>query len=45
MKNQTDLTEGIIWKKLLFQFLPIAAGAAFQLLYNAVDAIIVGRFI
>ena len=40
-----DLTEGIIWKKLLMYFLPLAAGTLFQQLYNAVDALIVGRFI
>ena len=41
----TDLTEGVIWKKLLLYFLPLAAGTLFQQLYNAVDALIVGRFI
>ena len=41
----TDLTEGVIWKKLLLFFLPLAAGTLFQQLYNAVDALIVGRFI
>lgn len=40
-----DLTEGPIWKKLLIYFLPIAAGTLFQQLYNAVDAIIVSRFV
>ena len=40
-----DLTEGVIWKKLLLYFLPLAAGTLFQQLYNAVDALIVGRFI
>lgn len=43
--NTTDLTEGIIWKKLILYFLPIAAGTLFQQLYNAVDAIIVSRFV
>ncbi len=41
----TDLTEGVIWKKLLLYFLPLAAGTLFQQFYNAVDALIVGRFI
>ena len=43
--NTTDLTTGVIWKKLLLYFLPIAAGTLFQQLYNAVDAIVVGRFV
>ncbi|MBO5520590.1 MAG: MATE family efflux transporter [Eubacterium sp.] len=41
----TDLTEGVIWKKLLIYFLPLAAGTLFQQFYNAVDALVVGRFI
>ena len=53
MKDQTrknrsagsDLTEGSIWKKLILYFLPIAAGTLFQQLYNAVDAVIVSRFV
>ena len=40
-----DLTQGPIWKKLILFFLPIAASTWFQQLYNAVDAIIVGRFV
>lgn len=44
-KNTTDLTEGTIWKKLLIYFVPIAVGTLLQQLYNAVDAIIVGRFV
>ena len=40
-----DLTQGPIWKKLILFFLPIAASTWFQQLYNAVDSIIVGRFV
>ena len=40
-----DLTEGSIGKKLLLYFVPIAAGTLFQQLYNAADAIIVGKFV
>ncbi|MBQ7692470.1 MAG: MATE family efflux transporter [Oscillospiraceae bacterium] len=40
-----DLTEGVVWKKLLLFFLPIAAGTCIQQLYNAVDGLIVGRFV
>ena len=42
---QKDLTEGVVWKKLLVFFLPIAAGTCIQQLYNAVDGLIVGRFV
>ena len=44
-EHVTDLTEGVIWKKLLIYFLPLAAGTLFQQFYNAVDALVVGRFI
>lgn len=40
-----DLTEGVVWKKLLIFFIPIAAGTCIQQLYNAVDGLIVGRFV
>ena len=40
-----NLTEGSIAKKLIVYFLPIAAGTIFQQLYNAVDGIIVGKFV
>ena len=42
---QTDrnaLTEGVIWKKLLFFALPILLGNIFQQMYNTADALIVG---
>lgn len=45
MENLYDLTEGVIWKKLLTFFVPIAMGTLFQQLYNAVDAVIVGKFV
>ena len=44
-KEKTNLTEGSVWKKLLVFFLPIAAGTIIQQLYNAVDGLIVGRFV
>ena len=43
--SRKDLTEGVVWKRLLFFFLPIAAGTCIQQLYNAVDGLIVGRFV
>ena len=44
-REKTNLTEGSVWKKLLIFFLPIAAGTIIQQLYNAVDGLIVGRFV
>ena len=40
-----NLTEGRIGKKLIMFFLPIAAGTIVQQLYNAVDGIIVGKYV
>ena len=45
MHQQHDLTVGVVWKRLLVFFLPIAAGTCIQQLYNAVDGLIVGRFV
>lgn len=42
-KNQ--ITEGVIWKQLLFFFFPILLGTLFQQLYNTADTVIVGRFV
>lgn len=41
--EQHTITEGVIWKQLLFFFFPILFGTFFQQLYNAADAMIVGR--
>lgn len=46
--NQTvsnQITEGVIWKQLLFFFFPILLGTFFQQLYNTTDAVIVGQFV
>lgn len=43
--NTNEITEGIIWKQLLFFFFPILLGSFFQQLYNTVDAVIVGRIL
>ena len=40
-----QITEGVIWKQLLFFFFPILFGTFFQQLYNTTDAIIVGKFV
>ena len=42
---QNAITEGVIWKQLLFFFFPIVLGTFFQQLYNTADAIIVGKFV
>ena len=44
-RKNTDLTTGVVWKKLLVFFLPIAAGTIIQQLYNAADGLIVGRYV
>lgn len=43
--SQNKITEGVIWKQLLIFFFPILFGTFFQQLYNAADAMIVGRFV
>lgn len=40
-----DITQGSIWKNLLFYFFPIWFGSIFQQLYTTVDAVIVGRYV
>jgi len=43
--NDSDMTSGVIWKQMLRFFFPVAAGSLFQMLYNAADALIVGKFV
>ena len=43
--TENNITEGVIWKQLLLFFFPILFGTFFQQLYNAADAVIVGRFV
>ncbi|MDO5407099.1 MAG: MATE family efflux transporter [Eubacteriales bacterium] len=40
-----QITEGVIWQQILLFFFPILFGTFFQQLYNAADAMIVGRFV
>ena len=40
-----QITEGVIWKQLLFFFFPIVFGTFFQQLYNTVDTMIVGHYV
>ncbi|MDR0723348.1 MAG: MATE family efflux transporter [Treponema sp.] len=44
MEKKYDLTEGVIWKKLLFFLLPIFGGTLFQQFYTTIDAVIIGQF-
>lgn len=39
-----DLTQGVVWRRLLQFAFPIFLGTLFQSLYNTADAVIVGRF-
>lgn len=43
--RDNDLTEGVIWKKLLLFALPVFLGNLFQQFYNAFDAWTVGNFL
>ena len=43
-ERHNDLTEGTIWKQILFFFFPILIGTFFQQLYNTVDSVVVGQF-
>lgn len=43
-KRKYDLTEGIVWQKVLLFAMPILFGILLQSLYTTVDAIIIGRF-
>lgn len=45
MKQSTVMTEGAIWKKILYFSIPLILGNLFQQLYNTVDSIIVGNYI
>lgn len=44
-KGQRDMTEGVIWKQIFAFALPILLSNVIQRLYNAVDSIVVGRFV
>ena len=43
--DQNNLTEGLIWRKILFFAMPILLGQIFQQLYNTFDSLIVGKFL
>ena len=44
-QKENAITEGVIWKQILLFFFPILLGTFSQQLYNAADALIVGRFV
>lgn len=44
-EKENGITNGVIWKQILLFFFPILFGTFFQQLYNAADAMIVGRFV
>ena len=44
-QSTNQITEGVIWKQLLFFFFPILLGTFFQQLYNTIDTVIVGQFV
>ena len=41
--SYNPITEGVIWKQILFFFFPMLLSSIFQQLYNTADALIVGR--
>lgn len=43
--GENPMLTGTIWKELLIFFFPLLGGTFFQLLYNTVDALVVGRFV
>lgn len=43
-KYEKDLTSGCIWKKILLFALPLMLSSVLQLLYNACDIVVIGRF-
>ncbi len=44
-KTSALMTEGIIWKKIIFFAMPLVLGNLLQQMYNAVDSIVVGNYV
>ena len=44
-KGQMDLTEGVIWKKLIIYALPVVLSSLLQSAYSITDLIVAGWFI
>jgi len=45
LANNSSLTDGSVWRKLVWFALPILVGNLFQQLYNTVDSIVVGNYV
>ena len=43
-ERKYDLTEGVVWRKLLKFALPVLLGTLFQQIYTIADAVIIGQF-
>ena len=43
--RSVDMTQGVIWKQLIFFALPLLVGQLFQQLYSTVDSVVVGRYV
>lgn len=44
-RKSVDMTQGNIWKLILYFSVPLLIGQVFQQLYNTVDSVVVGRFV
>ena len=45
LHKDVNMTEGVIWKQLLWFALPLLVGNLFQQLYNTIDILIVGNYL
>lgn len=45
VESKNGITEGVIWKQILYFFFPMLFGTFFQQLYNTADAVVVGRYV
>ena len=45
MHKKTSMTEGPIWKSLIYFAIPLLIGNLFQQLYNTVDSVVVGNYV
>jgi putative MATE family efflux protein len=43
LKEDLNITEGVIWKQVMVFFIPVVIGAFFQHFYTIVDTVVVGR--
>lgn len=44
-QKNNQILNGVIWKQLLVFFFPLMLGTIFQVLYNTVDAVVVGQYV